>query len=107
MRIIPNQGGNSRGDMGPGPEDDSILVLVEYMIKSRNHEFAGLRRPAMDSTFIYFMYRKGGQPKIGKECTEPFVISIHVPARGTTRRVAQHHKHNRISIHVPARGTTG
>ena len=33
-------------------------------------------------------------------------VSIHVPARGTTKRVACLVDYSEVSIHVPARGTT-
>ena len=37
---------------------------------------------------------------------EEIKISIHVPARGTTKIINILEIINRISIHVPARGTT-
>ena len=36
-----------------------------------------------------------------------FTVSIHVPARGTTRRNGRSNRKEKVSIHVPARGTTG
>ena len=35
-----------------------------------------------------------------------FVVSIHVPARGTTSMLSPQEKEVLVSIHVPARGTT-
>ncbi|SMP72792.1 hypothetical protein SAMN06296020_1341 [Anoxynatronum buryatiense] len=35
-----------------------------------------------------------------------FVVSIHAPARGATRKLSRRHKHSFVSIHAPARGAT-
>ena len=40
-------------------------------------------------------------------CNRRFSVSIHVPARGTTLRLVQALSTHPVSIHVPARGTTG
>ena len=38
--------------------------------------------------------------------TKSFVISIHVPTKGTTTTAQEAQKTQRISIHVPTKGTT-
>ena len=49
--------------------------------------------------------RTGNDP-IGDGGTENLEVSIHVPARGTTKKDLLNIAHIAVSIHVPARGTT-
>ena len=48
-----------------------------------------------------------GTTKMGTESVFVIIVSIHVPARGTTPGAhAERSVPGRVSIHVPARGTT-
>ena len=48
-----------------------------------------------------------GTTKLGECLNKCILVSIHVPARGTTGLVNVLIEIDGVSIHVPARGTTG
>ena len=50
---------------------------------------------------------RAGRDSFQREClASVYMVSIHAPARGATRRLAQHRCHRIVSIHAPARGAT-
>ena len=55
------------------------------------------------STFPHGERRLEGNIRNG----ERYLVSIHVPARGTTESIKHVNEYGNVSIHVPARGTTG
>ena len=61
-----------------------LLRLFEFQ-----STFPQGERQAFIDSFVYF-----------------FLVSIHVPARGTTEREILDAEYLKVSIHVPAKGTT-
>ena len=51
--------------------------------------------------------RKGNDAYDGGQSKKDMIVSIHVPARGTTAIFTSLGNNYDVSIHVPARGTTG
>ena len=52
-------------------------------------------------------FPQGERPVLNGLNIQDFIVSIHVPARGTTGRKYPRGSCSSVSIHVPARGTTG